>query len=148
MTNERRRAQRYSAHFDVAINGKRTGRLRSSLTGFSRHGGQLLDVCLGRATEGLWITVPGLAPLRAKVCWASPHVAGFAFANPLHPAVVAHLASLHGPQDSQALDNSGQETAALEPKPPASRRQQILGGYAGPPLNHNSPVVLAVRPVG
>jgi hypothetical protein len=148
MTNERRRAQRYSAHFDVAINGKRTGRLRSSLTGFSRHGGQLLNICLGRATEDIWITLPGLAPQRAKVCWASPHIAGFAFANPLHPAVAEHLATLHGFYDSQRLANSSQETAAVEPKRPASRRQQIRGGYAGPALNHASPAVLAVRPVG
>ena len=37
----------------------------------------------------VWLKLPGLEPLHAKVAWASAHFVGCAFERPLHPAVLA-----------------------------------------------------------
>ena len=41
--------------------------------------------------ERLWVTLPGLQPIEAEVCWAETYVAGCAFKTPLYPAVFDHI---------------------------------------------------------
>ena len=36
----------------------------------------------------VWLKLPGLEPLHAKVAWADAHYVGCAFERPLHPAVL------------------------------------------------------------
>ena len=40
----------------------------------------------------VWVKLPGLENLPARVAWADGARAGLSFDNPLHPAVVAHIA--------------------------------------------------------
>ncbi|MCM8557676.1 PilZ domain-containing protein [Sphingomicrobium sediminis] len=37
--------------------------------------------------ERLWVTLPGLQPIEAQVCWNDGWTAGCAFTTPLYPAV-------------------------------------------------------------
>lgn len=37
----------------------------------------------------VWLKLPGLEPLHAKVAWTSAHYVGCAFERPLHPAVLS-----------------------------------------------------------
>jgi hypothetical protein len=39
----------------------------------------------------VWVRLPGLESLPARVAWAGDGRAGLAFDNPLHPAVVDHI---------------------------------------------------------
>ena len=41
----------------------------------------------------VWLRLPGLEPLAAKVIWADPHRAGMQFERPIHPAVFELLLS-------------------------------------------------------
>ncbi|MEN3972153.1 PilZ domain-containing protein [Sphingomicrobium sp. XHP0235] len=40
-----------------------------------------------RIGERLWVTLPGIEPLEAHVCWTEKFLAGCAFEKPLYPAV-------------------------------------------------------------
>lgn len=40
----------------------------------------------------VWLRLPGLEALPARIAWASEDRAGLAFDHPLHPAVVEHIA--------------------------------------------------------
>jgi hypothetical protein len=42
----------------------------------------------------VWLTMPGLASLEAKVAWRDGVTYGCAFAKPLHPAVFDHIVAL------------------------------------------------------
>lgn len=42
----------------------------------------------------LWVTLPGLTGLEAKVAWKDGYTYGFAFTRPLHPAVFDHIVAL------------------------------------------------------
>ena len=44
-----------------------------------------LELCDG---TDVWLRLPGLEPLHAKVAWTEGHFIGCAFERPLHPAVV------------------------------------------------------------
>lgn len=43
----------------------------------------------------VWLTIPGLAPLESRVVWASGQAYGCAFTQPLHVAVLEHVARMH-----------------------------------------------------
>ena len=44
----------------------------------------------------VYVTLPGLAPIEAKVMWRDPRFVGCAFANPLHPAIFDHIVAHRG----------------------------------------------------
>ena len=43
--------------------------------------------------EVIWIALPGIESLQARVCWVKDWVAGVEFVRPLHPAVFEMIAS-------------------------------------------------------
>jgi hypothetical protein len=43
----------------------------------------------------VWLTIPGLAPLESRVVWANGNAYGCSFTQPLHVAVMEHVARLH-----------------------------------------------------
>lgn len=43
----------------------------------------------------VWLTIPGFAPLESRVVWAGRNAYGCAFTQPLHVAVMEHVARLH-----------------------------------------------------
>ena len=44
----------------------------------------------------VWLRLPGLEPLHARVAWTEGHFIGCAFERPLHPAVVAMIVQKAG----------------------------------------------------
>jgi hypothetical protein len=44
----------------------------------------------------VWLKLPGMESLPARVAWTEDGRAGLAFDHPLHPAVVAHVAAKGG----------------------------------------------------
>jgi len=44
----------------------------------------------------VWIALPGLAGLEARVAWRKGRLIGAAFVQPLHPAVFDHIVTLAG----------------------------------------------------
>jgi hypothetical protein len=86
--------RRYSRH-TVQIGGGLSANIRPSLPI------QVTDLSVGgcgiehgnhlEAGTRVWIKLPGLESLPARIAWAVDGRAGLAFDNPLHPAVVAHL---------------------------------------------------------
>lgn len=69
--------------------------------GFAKFDIRLLDLsCTGFRAEAhyalnehdiIWVTVPGLQSLEAKVAWRHKNIVGAKFTNPLHPAVLGHI---------------------------------------------------------
>lgn len=43
----------------------------------------------------VWLTIPGFAPLESRVVWANHNSYGCAFMQPLHVAVMDHVARMH-----------------------------------------------------
>lgn len=43
----------------------------------------------------VWLTIPGLAPLESRVVWSNGKAYGCAFTQPLHVAVMEHVARMH-----------------------------------------------------
>jgi hypothetical protein len=43
----------------------------------------------------VWLTIPGLSPLESHVVWANGKAYGCAFTQPLHVAVMEHVARMH-----------------------------------------------------
>lgn len=46
-----------------------------------------------RPGSQIWVRIGSLAPLMARVIWRDAYCAGCAFDQPLHPAILNHLAS-------------------------------------------------------
>ena len=48
----------------------------------------------------VWLSIPGLAPQESRVVWSNRNVYGCAFSQPLHVAVMEHVARMHpAPRD-------------------------------------------------
>lgn len=43
----------------------------------------------------VWLTIPGLSALESRVVWANGNAYGCAFTQPLHVAVMEHVARMH-----------------------------------------------------
>jgi hypothetical protein len=86
--------RRYLRHI-VQVGGGLSVNIRPSLpilvTDLSAGGcGIELDVELEQNAR-VWIKLPGLENLPARVAWTNGRYAGLTFDHPLHPAVVEHL---------------------------------------------------------
>lgn len=53
----------------------------------SRHGCKLEFVERPSLDEWVWVKIPGLEALEARVCWVDGFVIGVEFRNEIHPAV-------------------------------------------------------------
>ena len=57
-------------------------------------GGCCLELPFGAMVgERVWVTLPGLAPLEAEVCWSDRYLTGCVFKTPLYPAVFESLSA-------------------------------------------------------
>lgn len=43
----------------------------------------------------VWLTIPGFSPLESRVVWSNRNSYGCAFTQPLHIAVLDHVARMH-----------------------------------------------------
>lgn len=123
---ERRGAERHASAIAIGIREMGRHHMPATLTSLSADGGSVVGVTLNGGAQLVWIRIPGLESLPARLCWNTPGGAGFAFDNPLHPAVAARVlgadAAGQGPIDGPVPERIANR--------PASRRDQILGGVA------------------
>ena len=55
----------------------------------SRHGARFTFLTRYRPAEHVWLRLPLLAPLEARIVWVNKLEAGCEFAAPLHPSIFA-----------------------------------------------------------
>lgn len=68
---------------------RRAGRRSQPLeiSDLSRHGCCLAFIEAPSEGDWIWVSLPGLAPIEARVRWTANHRAGVEFVHPIHPAV-------------------------------------------------------------
>ncbi len=83
-----RKAERTHVEMGAALRQRGASGVTVLILDLSTHGFRAsthLDLQIG---SDVWLKLPGLEPLHAKVAWASAHFVGCAFERPLHPAVL------------------------------------------------------------
>lgn len=94
---DRRRAERIATDLEADVRRGGPARIPGHVVDMSTIGFRI------RTGEKLphggtvWLRLDPLAPLMAKVMWSQSYVAGCAFSQPLHPAVLDHVASRSEP---------------------------------------------------
>lgn len=92
-SDERRRSDRRAFDAEVGIRRHRSPRMMAGLHNMSRLGCQLDLPERVALDEQVWVAIPGLAPLAARVSWLEGWKAGLLFDQPMHPAVFDHVAA-------------------------------------------------------
>ena len=86
-----RKAPRFPVEFEALIRKRGGGRFTVIVYDLSTHGFKIAphaDLPVGSL---IWIKVPGLESLAARVAWGDYEWAGCEFLAPLHPAVLDRL---------------------------------------------------------
>ena len=82
-----RRAERVPLRADIDFRRSGEHRYRVNILDFSREGCRIELPERVKLGETVWISLPGLETLPAKVCWVKGWVAGVEFDTPLYPSV-------------------------------------------------------------
>jgi hypothetical protein len=83
-----RKAERTHVEFGAGLRQRGASGITVQILDLSTHGFRAsthLDLPPG---TDVWLKLPGLEALHAKVAWTSAHFIGCAFERPLHPAVL------------------------------------------------------------
>ena len=83
-----RKAERTGVEIDAGLRQRGASGVTVHILDLSTHGFRAsthLDLQPG---SDVWLKLPGLEALHAKVAWANTHFIGCAFERPLHPAVL------------------------------------------------------------
>lgn len=83
-----RKAERTSVEMGAGLRQRGASGVTVRILDLSTHGFRAsthLDLCPG---ADVWLKLPGLEALHAKVAWADAHFIGCSFERPLHPAVL------------------------------------------------------------
>ena len=86
-----RKAERTHVEMGAGLRQRGASGVTVGILDLSTHGFRAsthLDLQPG---SDVWLKLPGLEPLHAKVAWTSAHFVGCAFERPLHPAVLAMM---------------------------------------------------------
>lgn len=67
-----------------------------AVTDICTHGLRLESWARHNVGDNVWLRLPTLSAIPAKVVWAEAHQSGFKFERPLHPAVLSMLLGRHG----------------------------------------------------
>lgn len=82
-----RRAERVPLRADVDFRRAGDHRYRVNILDFSREGCRIELPERVLPNEIIWISLPGLETLQARVAWVKNWTAGVEFIRPLHPSV-------------------------------------------------------------
>lgn len=86
----RRRSPRRYLEAQVQF-GQNSHRTRVRMIDLSCHGARLSLNHPLKESDSFWITLPGLAPMSARVTWVDGFIIGCEFTDPLPPATFASL---------------------------------------------------------
>lgn len=137
---EHRAEGRFALEVPVSTRQRGSHQMPATLHDLSCGGCRIGNACLARSAEDeIFIRIPGLESLPARVCWTDGSAAGLQFERALHPAVFQRITALHR-HGSREPAGTGYEPAndtvvAIAPRrerPAGSRRDQIVGGYVIP----------------
>ncbi len=85
---EGRKAARAHVEIGAGLRQRGASAVTAQIIDLSTHGFRAsthLDLQLG---SDVWLKLPGLEAMHAKVAWTNSHFVGCAFERPLHPAVL------------------------------------------------------------
>lgn len=83
-----RQAERAAVEIGAGLRQRGASSVTAQILDLSTHGFRAsthLDLEMG---ADVWLKLPGLEAMHAKVAWANSHFIGCAFERPLHPAVL------------------------------------------------------------
>lgn len=83
-----RQAEREHVEIGAGLRQRGASSVSAQILDLSTHGFRAsthLDLQLG---ADVWLKLPGLEPMHAKVAWSNSHFVGCSFERPLHPAVL------------------------------------------------------------
>jgi hypothetical protein len=83
-----RKAERANCEIGAGLRQRGASAVSAHILDLSTHGFRAsthLDLQIG---ADVWLKLPGLEAMHAKVAWADSHYVGCAFERPLHPAVL------------------------------------------------------------
>ena len=84
---EPRRAERVPLRADIDFRRSGDHRYRVNILDFSREWCKLELPVRVATGDTIWLSLPGLQSIPAKVCWVEEWLAGVEFDNPLYPSV-------------------------------------------------------------
>ena len=83
-----RQAERENVEIGAGLRQRGASSVSAQILDLSTHGFRAsthLDLQLG---ADVWLKLPGLEAMHAKVAWSNSHFVGCSFERPLHPAVL------------------------------------------------------------
>jgi hypothetical protein len=83
-----RRAERTHVEFGAGLRQRGASGVTVAILDLSTHGFRASTHLALDAGADVWLKLPGLEAMHAKVAWARGHLVGCAFERPLHPAVL------------------------------------------------------------
>ncbi len=83
-----RQAERTHVEMGAGLRQRGASGVTVRILDLSTHGFRASTHLDLQAGADVWLKLPGLEPLHAKVAWTSAHFVGCAFERPLHPAVL------------------------------------------------------------
>lgn len=95
MLDDNRIANRRNVRIPAELRMSGHGKVSISVSDLSNSGFRMFCLTQIKDEALLFLTLPGLAPLEAKVAWKSKDEYGCSFIQPLHPAVFDHIVKLH-----------------------------------------------------
>jgi hypothetical protein len=87
MDNHGRKAERVPLQADIDFRRAGEHRWRVNIHDISPQGCRVEVPVRVKPDDTIWISLPGLEAIQAKVCWVKEWVAGVEFERPLHRAV-------------------------------------------------------------
>lgn len=100
--SRQRQADRSAVRLTASIRERSATAHDAVINNLSRTGCMVSNTYL-RAGRPVWVRFGSLAPIESRVIWARGDSAGIRFSQPLHPAVLDHIAArAHFPQDDRS----------------------------------------------
>jgi PilZ domain len=89
---EARRAERLSVNIKASLRKQGTTKFDVEMHDLSMTGFRFETAFTLPEGTSIWLTIPGLGGLEAKIAWRRDFLYGASFVNPLYPAVFDHIA--------------------------------------------------------
>lgn len=86
-----RRYERGDVHILAQVREKGFGHQQAKVADLSRSGCRVMTPMYLNPENSIFITLPGMAPLEAKICWHVREEYGCEFVQQLHEAIYEHI---------------------------------------------------------
>lgn len=111
---EQRRRRRSPLNIGVMIDEPARAATVLRLIDFTGLGCRVAGTLQGIADSRVWITLPELPSMPARICWHAQRSTGIEFECPLHPVVANRLLRVHDSEDALVLEQFNAACAALD----------------------------------